>query len=445
MQLVSKEEQARLGEAYRRRSLVESRYGRDGRNENTRYILQHFFKVSGDITARAANYEGKGSLTEAQIALLLNTPSGLFYAIADKFANYVGTPKVDGQPVSIKQAVADFVATGYAVLALEKASDGKYRIVCVPASGTTVEGGSLRSIELYRHDGKTYAYARTYLKGKTLHELYRLTQASSLQEADAVPLATLPFLASVRPEEETGLSEPAAMLVNGGVEPYGESPLFAICEPIVQSVERKSVMFETQFLQNVESYVLFKNINIPVDLMKPNPNGGSPRVNVSQLGRLIMGNEDAGVEFVNNTNPLIRDALEFTTSQLYLLSALTSIPEEFLGIEVRDGAIGQGSRNLKHGAFVKKIESLRACFEEAFARLAAMRPGETGTTSWDDVFAKTDTELVDELSKARDAGLLSRKRAITLYLGGNEKMAEDEMLEIRREADGETAMSESRT
>jgi len=46
---------------------------------------------------------------------------------------------------------------------------------------------------------------------------------------------------------------------------------------IVYSIDRKIVMFETQFLQNVESFVLLKGINLPPALTE------KEKVNFSDL------------------------------------------------------------------------------------------------------------------------------------------------------------------
>jgi DNA-dependent RNA polymerase auxiliary subunit epsilon len=87
-------------------------------------------------------------------------------------------------------------------------------------------------------------------------------------------------------------------------------------------------MFETQFLQNVESFVLMKWINLPIKLIeKYNENW---KINFSDLWRYLTTEQDWKIEFINNQNVLLDKAVEYEQTQITKISSITNIPMDFL-------------------------------------------------------------------------------------------------------------------
>jgi hypothetical protein len=138
------------------------------------------------------------------------------------------------------------------------------------------------------------------------------------------------------------------------------------------------------------------------------------RVNFSQIWRIINGNEDSSIEFVNNINSLIDKAIIDEENNIRRISSISCVPIEFLWLENNEGAIWMGSRSLRHGAFIKKIEYYRWLFDEAISLFLELKKQDEPYTR-PDVFAKSDTELVNELSTARTAWIISKYNAIKKY------------------------------
>gem|GEM_PF-4551561 len=87
-------------------------------------------------------------------------------------------------------------------------------------------------------------------------------------------------------------------------------------------------MNHTQYLQNVESFVIFKGIKRPQKLLEDYNKG--KRIDFSQIGRIINGDENSTVEFVNNINSLIETSLKDMDNNIRRIASMSSVPIEFL-------------------------------------------------------------------------------------------------------------------
>ena len=104
------------------------------------------------------------------------------------------------------------------------------------------------------------------------------------------------------------------------------------------SMDRKLVMMDSQFLMNVESFILMSGIELGRKTTQPANDGACEK---SQLrGRTVLtNNSDAKIEFINNTNSLIKDAKEHITDQLRTVSSITTVPMDFLSGEAVNGDV----------------------------------------------------------------------------------------------------------
>jgi len=172
---------------------------------------------------------------------------------------------------------------------------------------------------------------QSYLPGKIENKLYKMNSVD-LRNLQPVPLDTI---------------QQTSMLQDVIPHPFGENGMFVIKDdPAVlypkhsalekeqdkiYDMERMKVMFSTQFLQNVESFVAMKGINLPKKVMKKYTNG--QRLDFADLGRFVELDKDGSIEFINNTNSLIKDAMESMNTNLKQLSASSKIPLDFLGAD----------------------------------------------------------------------------------------------------------------
>lgn len=176
-----------------------------------------------------------------------------------------------------------------------------------------------------------YVLITEYYTGRTENKLYQMNGPKSLDTLIEVPLDTRPETANLLPVEQTGLPYPAIVVIKEDLMDQKPLSMADMIKDIVYSLDRKTMLFETQFLKNVESFILTKNIARPMHLLEKYQNG--VKIRFADLPRVLRTSDEQGsIEFVNNTNDLIGDAMEYEKSQIARISAITSIPMDFLGI-----------------------------------------------------------------------------------------------------------------
>jgi hypothetical protein len=99
---------------------------------------------------------------------------------------------------------------------------------------------------------------------------------SSLSGGVEVPLDTIPQTSQLQPIINTGLEVPALIVVKD----TNISTISKI-KQLVYAVDRQIVMNHTQYLQNMESFIVFKGIKRPQKLLDDYNEG--KRVNFSQI------------------------------------------------------------------------------------------------------------------------------------------------------------------
>lgn len=354
---------------------------------------------------------------------LLNVGSGLFSTVSDVFAFYVGNPSLD-VAINMDDFVRDLTTLWFCTIGMERVG-GKLEMVYQPAKNYWNDGGIDKISRLYQDDNEDiYVFVQSYYVWYIENKLYK-TLWYTLDNAKEVPLDTIPQTTGLQEIQQTGLEIPALIVVEDS-----EISIIEKIIPLVYAIDRQAVMNHTQYLQNLESFILFKNIKRPQKLIDEYERG--KRIDFSQVGRILNGGDNSSVEFVNNVNDLIDKAIAESDNQIRRISALTTIPVEFLWLETGEGAIGLGSRMLRHWAFIKRIEYLRSLLDEAIAQYMELA-GMDETYTRPDVFAKTDTELVEELKIAREAKLISLYEAIKKYNWYSDEETEEEVRKLGEE------------
>jgi len=398
-----------LADQSARKKLVTWQYVNDLLNDNFNYIKNKFYP----------NEDTKKVQT-------LVSGSGLFESVANTISYYAGNPKTNFFFPTGK-LVRDFCALWFATFWLERV-DGKLRVVYLPAENYIEQNETdyiVRSYELetvmyWSQINRKYFFLITSYIGWTIeNKLYQwdnksFVDVNTLQE---VPLDTLPETNNLEPIVVTWLDRVFRKVQEDKLEQYPISLIDQITQ-IVYSIDRNINMFDTQFLQNVESFVLMKWISLPTKLINKYEESG--KINFSDLWRYITADADGSIEFVQNSNDLIKDAMNYEATKLARVSSITNVPLDFLWGMGTAWAVGEWSRELLHWAFIKKIIAIRELFDEYITQVIDILKREDNEVkdnySRDDVFSKNTNQLVEELRTAREMWLISKRTALKRYL-----------------------------
>lgn len=390
-----------LAEQSSKKKLITGQYLTDPNNDNFQYIKRKFFPL-----------EPVNKVTT------LVSGSGLFESVSNTIAFYVGNPTTQFN-FPTQQLVKDFLVLGFATFWLERV-DWQLQVVYMPAENYIKLNGIDHIIRSYEYELKgntTYYYLVTSYDGGIIENKLYETDTLDLSDSREVPLDTLDETSNLLERVDTGLEQAFWKIQEDELD---QSPVSLIdqIKQVVYSIDRNIVMFDTQFLQNVESFVLMKGINLPTKLIsKYNEHW---KIDFSDLGRYITTDEDGKIEFVNNENQQLQQAINYEDKRIQRVSSITNVPMDFLWGTGTAGAIGQGSRELLHGSFIKRILSIREMFDEYIKEVLDIFVREDSSMkdsySWDDVFSKNTRELIEELEKALNIGLISKRTALKRYL-----------------------------
>jgi len=399
--------------------LWDNTYLTDESNDNFSYIKDKFFY--GETTDKVK---------------LLNTGSWLFGSIQSTISFYVWEPEIETK-LNLDLFIQDFLALWFTTIWIQWL-EGKREIQYLPAKRYFKQWDADNIMRTYIKEKEwsytsnydTYAFIKTYEVWITYNRLYLLSNNSLTTSMQEVPLNTIWETSHLQPIEKTWLKTKAIFVIKKDENEQYPVSEFQTIKNIVYSIDRKIVMMDTQYLQNMESFVLLKWINLPKNLLKDYI--AWKRLNLSQLGRIVQWNQDSSIEFINNINNLIGETKWTINDQIRQISSMTKIPIDFLWLDSKDGAIWEWSRTLKHWSFIKKIQSIRDMFDTYLPDILGalweyeqiMRP---------DIFAKSNKELVEELSIALDNRIISRLNAIKQYNWFNDDEAEKELENINKE------------
>lgn len=371
-----------------------------------------------------------------QKASLLNTWSNLFSTISDIYADYVWQP-VRWQEANIANMVKDYVSLWFAAFCLERINQ-ELRIVYVPAKGYFRENWVDRIARFYEWEegisDDYYILLQSFYDGYIENKLYKTLTFDVLNLDVEVTLDAIAETANLQPIVYTGIEWQSLFVVKEDEREQNPVSIFQKIQHLVLAIDRNIVMFNTQFLQNTESYTLFKGVTLPSALYEQYDKG--IKVDMSKLWRNVMWEEDSSIEFINNKNQLIEKAMQYEEVMVRRVAGATSIPQEFLWLEQKNSAIWKGSRLLSHWSFIKKIEHIRSIFDKVFREVEKIMMKENGDMQQyyrPDVFAKTDLDLLEEIEKKLTLWLLTKQRAIMSLEGLNEDSALKMIKSIKQE------------
>lgn len=387
-------------------------YLKDKENDNFKYIKNKFFAHE----------------TNDDKAKLLNIWCWAFFTVSEVYPSYVGNPSIDFG-LMFDDVVKDILCLWFGVIGLERV-DGKLKMCYEPAKNYWNDNWTHKISRLYMDDNEDYyLLVQTYEIWYIKNNLYKL-QSASLSKWAEVSLNTIPQTAWMSKIIMTWLEVPALIIIDDNCPSIYEK-----ITSIVYGIDRQVVMNHTQFLQNLESFVLMKEIKWPANLLKQYDEWKS--VDFSKIGRIVNGSKDASIEYINNVNSLINDAIKETETYSRRISSITSIPIEFFGIDSNDWAIGQASRTLKQGSFMKKVQYYRDLIDKAIAQFVVIARWKDWEYTYNrpDIFAKSDKEVVEEIAVAREHKLISHLKAIKKYNWYTDEEAKQELEDIQNEAD----------
>lgn len=410
----------KLSNQAKNRKLITWEYLQDVNNQNFQYIKWKFFNWESDDKVK-----------------LLNVWSWLFTAISQTLAYYVWNPTMN-KFFPTKKLVEDYVSLWFACFWLER-KNWTLEYTYLPADSYYKENWIDYIIRAFTYQksllSKKFYYLITsyewWIIKNELFESYSWTMTTDLKQ---VPLDTIEDTKNLQEIIDTGLEKCFFLIKEDLLEENTTSEIDKV-KSIVYSIDRKIVMFDTQFLQNMESFVLLKWINLPTALI--NLYNENKKLSFSDLWRYITTEQDWSIEFINNQNNLLDTAIEYEKRQTEKISSLTSIPLDFLWWTGTAGAIWEGSRQLLHWAFIKKIKSIRDLFDititESLWVISKEENSDVLMYSWSDVFSKSSTDLIDELSVALENWLISKKTALQKYLDYSDEEVDNEFLQIQNE------------
>ena len=398
----------------RKKRLITNEYLTDETNENFLYIKDKFFKWQ-DISK----------------VKVLNTWSWLFNWIANILWDYIWNPKMDLE-MPIYLIAKDYVCFGKWLYALW-VKDWKEIIEYIPAeSHLNIEWDDYIYRSYVKRDYNTWTYevyilVTSYIANIIENKLYK--QATIMWSYTEVGLDSLKETEGLQAQIITKFDKVLFTIQDDNLENEPVSIIDSI-KNIVYSIDRKIVMFDTQFLQNVESFILLKWLTLPRALLEQYAEWN--KIDFSDLWRVISWDENSSIEFVNNQNELIDKAILYEREQREKISLMTSVPLDFLGWTWTAWAIWEGSRELLHGAFIKTIERLRKLFDKSIMEtLEILNIDEV--YSWSDVFSKNTKDLIEEIKIAKEIWIISRKTALKRYLDYTNEEIEQELENINND------------
>ncbi len=395
--IILKDEQKEIVQKASLKSLITNDYLHDNFNENLKLIAELFFDKKIE---RAKSF---------------NVWSNVFKTVADTFAFFTWSPQSEVNFNSIEY-IKDLVGVWEMVVWLERL-DWKIVPYYIDAEDYVYADWKhkvIKYFEVIEEARKViYMLVQVFEVGYTESKLYKLPSLLSL-EWSLVDLDTIPQTEWLQERTETGLDVPAILIYSErDSTKYNQSEIDKI-KNLWYSLDRKQVLFETQFLQEIEQYVLYENIDFPSDSKDKDWN-----VLSTKIGKKLQNNsqvwEKADIKFISNKNDLMADAIYYEEKQLWKVTSATSIPLDFLGLST-SGTTSWSSRTIMIGAFVKKVQSYRGIVDSILLKVLELWNYDNKEIIWDDIIPKSGEDLANELAIARKNGFVSQYTSVKKYL-----------------------------
>lgn len=353
-------------------------------------------------------------------AIKFNVWTWLFTTVTDVLTYFIWTPDL-WIDINIEPYIKDLISVGQAVIWLKRVN-WKLETYYIPWQDYIKYNWEHKVVSLYsnleNNEKVYYQLIQIFKPWYIENKLYKMINLFS-NEWTIVPLDTIPQTSSLEENSYTWLDKPSIYIISVRDNlSWNQSELDKI-KNIVYSLDRKAVMFETEFLKEIEQYKIFQNITFPLSAY--NEDG---TINLNKLWKVFASSdwsENADIKYISNINELIDTAISYEQTQIWKIATNTLIPRSFLWLEDSFWAISWTSRAILISPFVKKIKSYRTKIEEVLFELLEIfqtenREIETSII-WEDIIAKSDNELIEELRIARESWLISQYTWIKLYLG----------------------------
>lgn len=423
--IINKNNISRLVRNAKLTSLIDNTYLHDTSNENFVYIARKFFPWEDYTKIKT-----------------LNTWSWLFNTVSSILSNYTWNIDCDYN-IDIIQATKDIVTYWFAILWISTFINWKWQIEASVESMDSdwyiVQDWVEMLVKVYEEKDTawmnvSYLLIQSYYDTYTENKLYRSTLSNVLdfQNLQEVPLDTIQDTTELQEIQPHSFGRPSIYLIRENEkEIYPANSLIEKIKNQVYAIDRKIVMFDCEFLRNVESFVIFKGIELPPTVYEKKQKWYE--LTIQDFWRYIQGGDNSAIEFVNNDNQLIDKAMASQTDDMRRISQATSIPLDFLWFEVSHWSIGKWSRSLMHWSFIKTIESIRKLRDRYLPMILndmSKIKDYWDTYSRPDVYSKSDTELLEEITIAKSNKLISHERAIQLYMWYSEDEAQAEVAKI---------------
>lgn len=433
--IISSVEQQQLIKQSRLKDLATNDYLKDIYNENLKEIARLFF--DNDINR----------------ALQLNVWSNIFMTITDIYSFFIWQPTMD-LDFDISDLSKDLISVWKAVVWLWYNEDNQYVMEYIPATNYIFSNNEHKVIRYYSsindNQRKFYILKQIYRVWSIENTLYEVSNLEATNW-NKVPLNTIPQTAWLKDIYNTWLDRVSLFIATDeDVVYWSNQSLIEKIKQLWYSLDRKSVMFEKQFLQDVDQYKIFNNLN----LQKYIDNEG--RFNTTQVWKVLVNSEwmEWDVKFIWNQNPLIKDAIEYEQTQLKKISSSTFIPLDFLWLNTT-GTTSWSSRMIMISAFIKSIQNRQQILQRQIL-LPILKILEekrqkvnweiiTTNIFWEDVIPRDSKEIADELKVARETGLISQYNAIKSYMWYNTDDQVNEELNLLKKENETNNWSESKS
>lgn len=417
--IITQKEQELLVKQSELKELYTNEYLSNKDNENLKLIADLFFN---DDIERAKQF---------------NIWSNLFTTITDTIANFVWNPVTDLK-LDLTEYVRDLVSVWQCVFWVKRVDDwsinGQLQLYYLPAEDVIYSNNEYKLVKIYSNIewNKTnyYMLKQVFWIGYIESKLYKLLTPTAITWEE-VELTRIKQTASLQPYIETWLNRPAIFFIT-------DVSLLNKIKGLIYSLDRKLVMFETQFLWEIEQYKIFENIAIPQSAI-----ASDWTVSMAKMPKVLATDTTMwnwwDIKYISNQNPLIQDAIQYEQTQLRKVSSATGIPLDFLWVQDW-WAVSWTSREILLQAFIKKIEYYRVLFTDCLIDILTLFQANGNKKDdwteietsiiWNAIITKSDKELIDELAIARQNGLISQYTWVKLYLWLREEQDIQNELEL---------------
>jgi hypothetical protein len=448
LNIINPVEANRLQELVTIREMLSNDYLTDPKNTQTKFIFAKFFRSSS-------------FLQQQERLALLNLSYSIPALVSEKFADYVGEPISPLEQVEIHQFVHSFIWGGYSVM-IARLEDSELVVDYQSPDGYVKNDDGSEVIYTYITDYNAasqlisrYVLRQTYTPGQIENELFKVTTTMSttvptvgqsttnfiLQNINnnsvQVSLESIEATNELLPVEPTGLDRNPIVVVNdtfGNNVKYGDSTINKV-RSLISSIEVQMVNIQDQMLKHLEA-----KMAVPNSAFNPDKKG---LVNLSNMQVIGMAPGDPDAKYLVNTNALMAHAFTNIDKLIRQIAAVTSIPVEFLGLDSTGGVESGTAKSIRISPFLKKIELIRKKFKGGIKELLEIAEqwgaynveSEEGVQiMFGEVFPTNKKAEADELAVARDAKLISHKKAIMRYNDLSAEEAEEELDRIKEES-----------